>query len=105
MVNNKHVVKVSIFGDEYQIRTTAPDDTYVLRIAKFVDERMHEIKQVLNPSSTTKVAILAALNIADELMSGQEEQKRQIDAYRTQIDSLSKRLDEVLDESDQEGSD
>ncbi|MBS1262185.1 MAG: Cell division protein ZapA [Calditrichaeota bacterium] len=99
MVNQTRVVNVSIFGDEYPIRAQVSDEEYVRKIAAYVDDRMTEIEQSMKPSSTLKVAILAALNIADELMTTQEDRDRTVSAYRERIASLTARLDDALAES------
>jgi len=57
---------VTIFGQEYTIRG-GEDPKYVAEIATFVDQRMREVSRNAAQVSTVRVAILAALNIADEL--------------------------------------
>ena len=59
-------IKVNIFGTEYSL-VSDDDEQYVYRIAKTVDEKMREIDRSHSLKSPTKVAILAALNFAEEL--------------------------------------
>lgn len=66
-------VKVDIFGKTYTLKGDADPD-YVQKVAAFVNERMNEVAGGSSVTSTTKVAILAAVNIADELF--REQQKR-----------------------------
>ena len=66
-------VTVKIYGQEYTLRGEADAD-YVQEVARFVDARMREISATSSVAMTTKVAILAAINIADELF--RERQKR-----------------------------
>ena len=66
-------VKVTIFGKEYTLKGGA-DAEYVQEVAAFVDERMNEVARSAAVASTDRVAILAAVNIADELF--REQQKR-----------------------------
>ncbi len=66
-------VTVNIFGQEYTLKGDADSD-YVQKVAQFVDERMNEVARNSSVASTAKVAILAAVNIADELF--REQQKR-----------------------------
>ncbi len=66
--------RVEIFGSEYSIRADADAD-YVKTIAAYVDTKMNEIAQKQRLVSSTKVAILAAINIADEVF--QERKKRE----------------------------
>jgi cell division protein ZapA len=92
------VVSVSIYGSDYPIRAQLSDEDYVRKVAAFVDGRMREVNEAMKPSTTLKIAILAALNIADELMSTQEEKRRVLDSYQDKITSLSGRLDQMLDQ-------
>lgn len=69
-------VTVTIFGREYTLKGEA-DPEYVRRIAAFVDERMGEVARGGAVGSTDKVAILAAVNIADELF---REQRRRLES-------------------------
>ncbi len=66
-------MKVDIFGKTYTLKGDADPD-YVQKVAAFVDERMNEVAGNSSVASTAKVAILAAVNIADELF--REQQKR-----------------------------
>lgn len=59
-------IQVEIAGRTYTLRGNR-DATAVRELAAFVDERMREIATRTNTADTTRVAILAALNIADEL--------------------------------------
>ncbi len=64
---------VTIFGKEYTLKGGADSD-YVQEVAAFVDKRMSEVARNAAVVSTDRVAILAAVNIADELF--REQQKR-----------------------------
>jgi cell division protein ZapA len=64
--------KVEIFGQTYSIQGDL-EASYVRELAKFVDEKMRAIADVTTTVDTQKVAVLAALAIADELHSSQRE--------------------------------
>jgi cell division protein ZapA len=66
-------VTVTIYGHEYTLKGEADSD-YVQKVARFVDRKMKEVADSSTVASTAKVAILAAINIADELF--RERQKR-----------------------------
>ena len=59
-------VKVQIFGQTYTIRGDL-DERYVQKLAAYVDQKMSAIADVTSTVDTQKVAVLAALAIADEL--------------------------------------
>ncbi|MEW5768686.1 MAG: cell division protein ZapA [bacterium] len=64
--NKKHRTEVEIFGQTYTIKGDEEPD-YVRQLANYVDQEMRNITQKTNTTSTGKVAVLVALNIADEL--------------------------------------
>jgi cell division protein ZapA len=96
MDDSGRVVKVSIFGHEYPIRAKVEDEGYVREVARYVDEKMREIEDTMKPSSTLKVAILTALNIADELMALRLEGDRRVSRAQERIDGMVSTLTEAL---------
>ena len=60
-------VKVEIYNQTYNIRSRDGDTTHIKQLAEFVDSRMREITAGTLTVDSLKVAILAALHIADEL--------------------------------------
>jgi len=69
--SKKNVVKVSILGDEYSIRSDAsPERTRA--VAEYVDKIIRETMRAGNIVETQKAAILAALSITDELFDARE---------------------------------
>lgn len=59
-------IRVEIYNQTYSIRSDGDGD-YIMRLADFVDRRMREIANGTLTVDSLKVAILAALHIADEL--------------------------------------
>jgi cell division protein ZapA len=98
MDQDSHVIRVTIFGKDYPIRTSLEDEDYVREIAAYVDAKMQKIQETMNISSTSKVAILTALNIADELFLEREDRQRQTADAARKVQTYSSRLDEGLDE-------
>ena len=89
----KNVVQVQIFGHHYTIRGEA-NQAYILDVAGYVDRKMREITEKLPVASLSKVAILASLNIADELFK--ERASRESDGAT--ISDRTARLHAMLDE-------
>lgn len=58
-------VKVSIYGQAYTINGDAPRD-YILQLADYLNRKMEEVGTHGAGINPTQVAILAALNVADE---------------------------------------
>ncbi len=94
----KNVVQVEIFGHSYTIRGEANQE-YILEVAAYVDRKMREITEKLPVASLSKVAILASLNIADELFkerARRETEVRDLRDLSVRTAHLTAVLDEVL---------
>jgi len=89
----KNVVQVEIFGNTYTIKGEA-DHEYILGVAAYVDRKMREVTEKLPVASLSKVAILASLNIADELF---KERARRQD-HDVELSQGAARLNAALDE-------
>ncbi len=97
-MESKNVVQVQIFGQSYSIRGEA-DQGYIQDVAAYVDRKMREITEKVPVTSLSKVAVLASLNIADELF---KERATNTDRQRW-LDSHAARLNAVLEEVLEDG--
>ena len=89
-------VKVTIYGKEYTIKAPA-DATYIKNIAEYVDMKMREVQEEMNtPQVPAKVAILAAMNISDELFSNKRTTEKMKNDVEGKISSLIEIVDEVI---------
>jgi cell division protein ZapA len=94
-------VSVDIYDQTYHLR--AHDPAYIEKLAATVDSKMRAVSASGTTVDSLRVAVLAALNIADELLRLQE-QWRQLHTSESQTTlrsraiSLSGLLDSVLDE-------
>ena len=84
-------VDVEIFGKVYTVRGDKDPD-YVRKVAEFVDRKMREISQVTDTVSTSRIAILASLNIADELMTLLEDAEQ----LKSRIRELTRNIESTL---------
>jgi cell division protein ZapA len=65
MARDANIVQVEIFGQTYNLRADG-DPAYVQDLAAWVDGKMREVARETKAVDTVRVAILTALNIADE---------------------------------------
>ena len=73
------VVKVKILGQDYVVRSAA-GQKYLEKVAAYVDEKMEEIKASgIDDSQQLRIAILAAMNITDELFTYKKEKQKFVD--------------------------
>ncbi len=90
-------VRVEIFDQAYNLRGSDAD--YILKLADYVDSKMRAVSEQTHTVDTARLAVLAALNIADEY----HVLKRKYDAvaseYNERAHQLSRKLDEALKES------
>jgi cell division protein ZapA len=65
MAEKANLVQVEIFGQTYSVKAGG-DASYVKKLAAFVDEEMKDVSRASGAVDSLKVAVLAALNLADE---------------------------------------
>jgi cell division protein ZapA len=61
----KRFLNVEISGQSFTISSDA-EESYVLKVAGYVDQKMQELSRGSKPTAKSNVATLTALNIADE---------------------------------------
>ncbi len=81
-------IHVNIFGYEYSLLSD-DDESYVKEVAQYIDEKMREIDKNQSINSPTRVAVLAALNIADELFQERSYRERLTDQLNEESRKLS----------------
>ena len=91
-MGKERLVEIKVFGQTYTVKTDA-EENYIQEVAKYVNEKMEEILKKTKSVSTLNVAILTALNIADDLL--REKEKRT--ALLREVGAKSKDLVEKID--------
>jgi cell division protein ZapA len=89
----KKALNVEILGQKFTISSDA-EEGYMLKVAGYVDGKMQELMQSTKPVAKSNVAMLAALNIADEY----HRLKDTHEAILTRLDQLSRKLSMTLSE-------
>lgn len=89
------VVSVEIYGQRYPIRS-ALDPDYVVALAKYVDEKMRAADQETPAGDSVKIAVLAAINIADEYFRCRDADQWQGGEVLRRAEALEKLVDAVL---------
>jgi len=95
MENEKHTVRVNIYGNEYPIKSDA-DPEYIKRVAKYVDQKMREIAHKVDNRTALEVAILAALNITDELLQEKADKDKTVADIEDRTAELTEWLEKTL---------
>jgi len=86
-------VKVDIYGEKFTISGDA-DPEYIIGLAKIVDSKMNEMAKVMKTTNPRKLAILSALNLADEMLQLKHEKGEN----SSKIEEKTQRLISLLDE-------
>ena len=88
--------EVEIFGSVYQLRGEQ-DPAYLQELAKLVDQKMRDIGSQVPMVDSGKIAILAALNLADELVQCNNQQEEERVEIMEKVTELTGVLSEALD--------
>jgi cell division protein ZapA len=89
------VVSVEIRGHRYPIRSSL-DATYVNGLATYVDEKIRAAAETTPSGDSLRLAVLAALNIADELFRCQEGDQVRRGALAERTEALERLVDAAL---------
>jgi cell division protein ZapA len=88
----ERVVEIKVFGQTFSVKTEA-EEAHIQAVAQYVNEKMEEVLKKTRSVSTLNVAILTALNIADDLLKEREQRK----ALLKEVEIKSKDLVEKID--------
>lgn len=90
------IIEVEIYGQKYRIRVKGEEDEkYINHLTSYVDQKMHEVAMKSKSADMLKIAVLAALNIADEYFLCQKKLD-QLDEVIGQMESEIGSLEAVL---------
>ncbi|HEY0514686.1 MAG TPA: cell division protein ZapA [Thermoanaerobaculia bacterium] len=87
--------QVDIFGEVYSVRGT-DENVHLQELAALVDRRMREVAEHVK-GDTARIAILAALNLADELFQIQNRQEGERVEIREKVAALTEELTHALE--------
>ena len=91
---------VEIFGQRLGVRADG-DATRLQELARFVDDRMREVADRSSSVDTVKIAVLTALNIADELF---QERETDQDSRQKRLEKQAERLMIKIEEAMKPGA-
>jgi cell division protein ZapA len=94
-------VRVEIFDQGYNLRGS--DAEYIIKLAEYVDAKMRAVAEQTQTVDTARLAVLAALNIADEYHLLKRNQDGGSVEYLKRAHHLADALDEVLEEKRRAG--
>jgi len=97
MADKPNLVHVEIFGQTYAVRAGA-EPGYVEELASHVDSHMREVSRGAGAVDSVRVAVLAALNIADECFQARARLQEAEEQTRRRAEGLARQLAVALGE-------
>jgi cell division protein ZapA len=94
-------VRVEIFDQVYNLRGSDAD--YIQKLAEYVDGKMRAVSQQTATVDSVRLAVLAALNIADEYHLLKRRLEKPSPEARQRASKLASALDEVLQDTRRTG--
>jgi len=86
-------IEVEVFGHRFSLQGEG-DEAYFHELAEFVDAQMRTLAQQTRTSTPTKLAILAAINITDQLF----QQKKSIKSGEAEVERRTQVLLDTIDQ-------
>ena len=94
--SSERVIPVVIQGQRYPIRSSL-DPLYVAELATYVDEKMRTAAESGTAQDSLRLAVLAALNLADEVFRCRDLADRHLRAVEERARTIEQMVDAVLD--------
>lgn len=92
---------VIILGKEYRINCDPQEEEALLQAARLLDTRMKEIRSAGKVIGTDRIAVMAALNLAHEVLSSQTQEDSQASTATKRVRNLRERIEVALNDSAQ----
>jgi cell division protein ZapA len=95
-MSDPKVVHVEVHGQRYPIKTTL-DPAYVQELAAYVDRKMAMAADAAPSSDILALAVLSALNLADELFRTRDQQLDDVGTLSERAEALERMVDRALE--------
>ncbi|MCB1856772.1 MAG: cell division protein ZapA [Gammaproteobacteria bacterium] len=99
MKDNTIPVVVRILDKEYRIACQRGEENDLLTSARYLDGKMRSIRSTGKVIGTDRVAVMAALNIAHELLQQQHQKDSASGTFRTRLQRIQEKIEIALEPS------
>lgn len=89
-------VEVELMGQKFRLKSKHGEE-YIKKVAEYVDEEIHKVAKSTGSKTTLKIALLTAMNIADNYFSELNNQKIMVDGLLVKTDKLIDYINQRLD--------
>lgn len=93
----KKTVEVTLLNQKFQLKTDS-DEWYVKKVSDFVNQKLFDMQEKTKSVSSLNVALLAALNIADDLFKIKGKKKVGNPGAKKKLNEVIQFIDECLEE-------
>ena len=100
MADSGKTIEVSILGRNYRVACEDGERDALLQAVQYLDAKMGEIKKAGKVNGNDRIAVMAALNIAHELLSMRLGGSFDIGQAKRRIESIEAKLDEAIARQD-----
>lgn len=91
-------IKVTILGKQYPLRVEESEEENMVRIARYVDEKLRQYKKELNKQPESTVMVLTALSIAEELFEERSKSKELNKKEDRALENVNKSMEQFLEQ-------
>jgi cell division protein ZapA len=91
-------MKIQIYDQAYNVNSGQSDE-YLRELAAYVDAKMHDVADATQIADSLKVAVLAALNIADEMFTLRERQNQIEGPLRKRVEKCVGMVEKAIERS------
>ncbi len=96
MNETKSPIKVHLLGKEYPIVCPLNEEHDLLIAARYLDDKMRQIRDSGRVFGAERIAVMAALNIAHELIQLQQENRLLSSGLSDRLSTLHEKVDAAL---------
>ena len=100
MAESAKTIEITILGRSYRIACEEGERDALMQAVAYLDGKMDEIKKAGKVNGTDRIAVMAALNIANELLTTRLGSGFDIGQAKRRIESIEAKLDEAIARQD-----
>lgn len=101
MTDESIPVTVHILDKEYRVACNRGEEDSLIASARFVDQKMREIRSGGKVLGTDRIAVMAALNMAHELLERQSQKDQVTEGISSRLRNMQQKIDTVLSKENQ----
>ena len=100
MSNDVTTLSIKIMGKEYQISCPADEEEALKRSARYLNDQMVEIRSTGKVVGVDRVAVMAALNITNDLLTGSKSASSDQEVTNRRVRMLNEKIANVIPSAD-----